>query len=113
MSASTTEALQARLQEGAAAMGLELSAPQLAQLMEFLALLQKWNKVYNPDGRARPAGNADPPPARQPGCSAALRRHLAQLAQVARCRAGVRLLDVGSGGGLPVWCLPFAALSWT
>lgn len=47
MSASTTEALQARLQEGAAAMGLELPAPQLAQLMEFLVLLQKWNKVYN------------------------------------------------------------------
>ena len=41
MNAPATEALQTRLQEGTAALGLDLSAPQLAQLIEFLALLQK------------------------------------------------------------------------
>ena len=40
MSASTTEALQARLQEGAAAMGWSCPPRSLSQLMEFLALLQ-------------------------------------------------------------------------
>ena len=96
MSASTTEALQARLQEGAAAMGLELSAPQLAQLMEFLALLQKWNKVYNLTAVRNPEEMLTHHLLDSLAAVAPLRRHLAQQGG-----AGRRLLDVGSGGGLP------------
>ena len=96
MSAPTTEALQARLQQGAAAMGLELSAPQLAQLMEFLALLQKWNKVYNLTAVRNPEEMLTHHLLDSLAAVAPLRRHLAQQGG-----AGRRLLDVGSGGGLP------------
>ena len=93
MSASTTESLQARLQEGAAAMGLELSAPQLAQLMEFLALLQKWNKVYNLTAVRDP----------QEMLTHHLLDSLAVVGPLRRQTGGhaVKLLDVGSGAGLP------------
>ena len=102
MSASITEALQARLQEGAAAMGLELSAPQLAQLMEFLALLQKWNKVYNLTAVRDPQEMLTHHLLDSLAAVLPLRRHLAQLAQSGAVQGrGVRLLDVGSGGGLP------------
>ena len=47
MSVLTPDALKARLQEGVHALGLGLTDAQTAQLMDFLALLQKWNKVYN------------------------------------------------------------------
>ena len=42
-----SDVLTERLRAGAQALALELSDVQLAQLLEFLALLQKWNKVYN------------------------------------------------------------------
>lgn len=99
MSASTTEALQARLQEGAAAMGLELSAPQLAQLMEFLALLQKWNKVYNLTAVRDPQEMLTHHLLDSLAAVGPLRRHVA--AQAGEGGGAVRLLDVGSGGGLP------------
>ena len=38
---------QQRLAEGATALGLNLSAAQHAQLLAYLDLLAKWNKVYN------------------------------------------------------------------
>ena len=97
MSASTTEALQARLQQGAAAMGLELSAPQLAQLMEFLALLQKWNKVYNLTAVRDPQEMLTHHLLDSLAAVLPLQRHVAQ----AGLAVPVRLLDVGSGGGLP------------
>ena len=90
MSASTTEALQARLREGAAAMGLELSAPQLAQLMEFLALLQKWNKVYNLTAVRNPEEMLTHHLLDSLAAVAPLQRHLAEQGG-----AGQRLLDVG------------------
>ena len=46
------DALQNRLQTGAAALGLALDAAQLTLLMDFLVLLQKWNKVYNLTARS-------------------------------------------------------------
>lgn len=97
MSASTTEALQARLQEGAAAMGLELSAPQLAQLMEFLALLQKWNKVYNLTAVRDPQEMLTHHLLDSLAVVAPLQRQLAAVGKA----AGATLLDVGSGAGLP------------
>ena len=35
------------LQAGAAELGLDLDGAQLQQLLAYLDLLQKWNKVYN------------------------------------------------------------------
>ena len=40
-------ALEHTLRSGAQALALDLSEAQIAQLLDFIALLQKWNKVYN------------------------------------------------------------------
>ncbi|MGP1692611.1 MAG: 16S rRNA (guanine(527)-N(7))-methyltransferase RsmG, partial [Giesbergeria sp.] len=42
-----SEALRAGLEQGACALGLKLTEIQIGQLLDFLALLQKWNRVYN------------------------------------------------------------------
>ena len=39
--------LRKQLEQGAQALQLNLSTAQVDQLMAFLDLLQKWNKVYN------------------------------------------------------------------
>lgn len=101
MSAVLPADIQPRLESGLAALGLELSAPQVTALMDFLALLQKWNKVYNLTAVRDPHEMLthhllDSLAAVQP-----LRRHVAQLQASGAVQAGVRLLDVGSGGGLP------------
>ena len=41
------DALRKQLQAGADALALGLTEAQITQLLEFLSLLQKWNKVYN------------------------------------------------------------------
>ena len=89
-------ALAGQLRAGAEALGLVLHEEQLTRLLDFMALLQKWNKVYNLTA-VRGAGEMlthhllDSLAAVAP-----LRRHLAEQGG-----AGQRLLDVGSGGGLP------------
>jgi 16S rRNA (guanine527-N7)-methyltransferase len=76
-----------------AALGLAPSPAQLEQLAAYLALLQRWNATYNLTAVRDPAQM--------------LTHHLADcLAVVAPVRAGLgdrtaRVLDVGSGGGLP------------
>jgi len=47
MSAAVRAGLREALQAGATALQLELSAAQIDQLLDYLELLQKWNKVYN------------------------------------------------------------------
>ena len=85
------------LQHGAVALGLDLTQEQLGRLLDYLGLLQKWGKVYNLTA-VRQAGEM-------------LTHHLLdsmavisplhrQLAELSRTNP-VRLLDVGSGAGLP------------
>jgi 16S rRNA (guanine527-N7)-methyltransferase len=92
-----SEALAERLRAGAQALALELSQAQLAQLLEFLALLQKWNKVYNLTAVREPQEMLTHHLLDSLAAVAPLRRHIVQ----AGLAAPVRLLDVGSGGGLP------------
>ncbi len=98
MSVLTPDALKTRLQEGIQALGLGLTDAQTAQLMDFLALLQKWNKVYNLTAVRDPQEMLTHHLLDSLAAVAPLRRHAATLAQGG---VGVRLLDVGSGGGLP------------
>ena len=74
-----------------ASLGLAPSATQVNALLRYMALLQHWNATYNLTAVRDPA--------------AMLTQHLADcLAVVAPLQAhaaGGRLLDVGSGGGLP------------
>ena len=97
-------ALEHTLRSGAQALALELSEAQIAQLLEFIALLQKWNKVYNLTSVREPAEMMTHHLLDSLAAVAPLRRHLATLVQgdISPCQsASLRLLDVGSGGGLP------------
>ena len=91
------DVLMERLRAGAEALALGLDDAQLARLMEFLALLQKWNKVYNLTAVRDPEEMLTHHLLDSLAAVAPLRRHVAQ----AGLPAPVRLLDVGSGGGLP------------
>ncbi|MGJ7612936.1 MULTISPECIES: 16S rRNA (guanine(527)-N(7))-methyltransferase RsmG [unclassified Variovorax] len=80
------------LRAGAAAMGLTLSDSQGEQLLAYGTLMLKWNKVYNLTALRDPAS--------------VLTHHLldslAAIAPLQREWPGEgKLLDVGSGGGLP------------
>jgi 16S rRNA (guanine527-N7)-methyltransferase len=80
------------LQEGAAALDVDLSEQQGEALLAYGALILKWNKVYNLTALKDPAS--------------VLTHHLldslAVLAPLRRAWPGpARLLDVGSGAGLP------------
>jgi 16S rRNA (guanine527-N7)-methyltransferase len=85
-----------RLREGAAMLGEALSDGQVDQLLAYLDLLQRWNATYNLTAvREREAMLTQ----HLLDCIAvvpALRRWLAQSHA-----AAARVLDVGSGGGLP------------
>jgi 16S rRNA (guanine527-N7)-methyltransferase len=89
MSVNLAEGLSA----GVRALGLDLGLDQQQRLLDYVALIQKWNKVYNLTALRDPADM--------------LTHHLLDsltavvpLTRYTQGRA-VRLLDVGSGGGLP------------
>ena len=84
---------QRRLAEGATALGLSLAPAQHAQLLAYLDLLAKWNKVYNLTAVRDPAEML----------THHLLDSLAVIAPLVRHTQGgaARVLDVGSGGGLP------------
>lgn len=88
-----TAALAAQLDTSLQALALPLSAAQQQSLLDYLDLLAKWNKVYNLTAVREP--------------ESMLRLHLldslAALPALLRHTQGqtTRVLDVGSGGGLP------------
>ncbi|HSV45462.1 MAG TPA: 16S rRNA (guanine(527)-N(7))-methyltransferase RsmG [Ramlibacter sp.] len=88
-----TAALADRLCQGLAELGLDLPTAQVDQLMAYLGLIQKWNKVYNLTA-VRDASEM---------LSHHLLDSLAVIPSLRRHTGGipVRLLDVGSGAGLP------------
>ena len=82
------------LREGARRLGIDLSDAQRDQLLRFLSLLGRWNQTYNLTAVRSPALMLTH---HVLDCLAALpplRREVGTL-------AGRRLLDVGSGAGLP------------
>jgi len=79
------------LQAAATQLGLELSDTQLDQLLAYLALLQKWNKVYNLTAVRDPAQML----------SHHLIDSLSVITPLQKHGAPARLMDVGAGGGLP------------
>jgi len=85
-----------KLAAGVVQMGLQISDEAQQLLLSYLALLDKWNKVYNLTA-VRDA-------------SEMVTLHLLDSLSVLPYIKGPRLLDVGSGGGLPgivlAICLP-------
>lgn len=81
------------LATGLSALGLDLSVEQQQQLLDYVALIAKWNKVYNLTAVRDP--------------EAMLTQHLLDSLAVLPHLAGVnRIIDIGSGAGLPG--IPFA-----
>jgi 16S rRNA (guanine527-N7)-methyltransferase len=86
-------AQEVRLRAAARALGLQLDEGQIAKLLAYLDLITKWNKVYNLTAVRDP--------------EEMLVQHLfdslAVIEPLRRQTAGrpLRLLDVGSGAGLP------------
>ena len=81
------------LKSGATELGLSLSDAQFEQLLGYLALIQKWNKVYNLTAVRDP----------QEMLTHHLLDSLTAVAPLVRHTKGqpAKVLDVGSGGGLP------------
>lgn len=80
--------VERQLASGIAALGLELPAQAWDQLLRYLALLQKWNRVYNLTA------------IREPG--RLVTHHLLDcLAAMPHVPGTSTLVDVGSGAGLP------------
>lgn len=101
--AATNDSLRQQLQAGVDALALGLTDAQITLLMDFLALLQKWNKVYNLTAVRDPQEMMTHHLLDSLAAVAPLRRHAGVLAGEGEGEGNgaVRLLDVGSGGGLP------------
>lgn len=89
---ATSQAQREQLEKGAQALGLDLSPTQIDQLLDYGSAILKWNKVYNLTALRDPA--------------LVITHHLldslASVPALARQQPGAgRLLDVGSGAGLP------------
>ena len=81
------ESHRAQLEQGLLAMGVALPGQSVEQLMNFLRVLLKWNKVYNLSAITDP--------------EQMVRLHLLDSLSVLPYLFGERSIDVGTGAGLP------------
>jgi len=82
-----TAALFTQLQQGCEALGIVLNSQQQQLLVDYVGLLDKWNKVYNLTSVRDPAQM--------------MSRHILDSLAVLPYISAPTLLDVGTGGGLP------------
>lgn len=76
-----------RLSKGAQQMGVAIDEQQISQLTDYLTLFKKWNKAYNLSAIREVSQMVD--------------RHLLDSLSVVPYIEGKRVIDVGTGGGLP------------
>ena len=91
-----TQPFKEALQQGAQTLGLSLNDTQIAQLLGYHALIQKWNKVYNLTAIRDPAEMLTHHLLDSLAIVAPLFRQIRQTSGSA-----VSMLDVGAGAGLP------------
>ncbi|HSC13656.1 MAG TPA: 16S rRNA (guanine(527)-N(7))-methyltransferase RsmG [Gammaproteobacteria bacterium] len=87
MPAESSTISSAELRRRLAAVGFDVTAGESAALEKFVALLLRWNKVYNLTGVR--------------GADEVVDRHLVESFALRALVQGTRIADVGSGGGLP------------
>ena len=87
-----------QLSEGLAGLGLNLSAQTQGRLLQYLALLSKWNRTYNLTAIREP--------------SRLVSHHLLDSLAVVAHLEGSSIVDVGSGAGLPGIPLAVARPEW-
>jgi 16S rRNA (guanine527-N7)-methyltransferase len=81
------EQLKQQLLQGCDTLGLKLTEMQIGQLLTYVQLLDKWNKVYNLSSVRDP--------------QEMISRHILDSLAVLPYLSGASLLDVGTGAGLP------------
>lgn len=81
------ESLSAQLQRGLGELPFTLPPEAGQKLLDFIAVLEKWNKAYNLTAVRKPA--------------LMISRHLLDSLVIVPYLHGQRILDVGSGPGLP------------
>jgi 16S rRNA (guanine527-N7)-methyltransferase len=92
------EPLAESVAEGIAALGVPVPAAAQAKLLDYLALIAKWNRVHNLTAVRDSAKMVT--------------HHLLDSLAVLPHLAGPRVLDVGSGAGLPGIVLAIAQPAW-
>ena len=90
--------LEQILSSGLAEAGLQLDAQARELLLAYVALLAKWNRVYNLTSVRKPQDM--------------LTRHILDSLVVLPFVKGPRVLDVGTGAGLPGLVLAIARPDW-
>ncbi len=92
---TTRAALQTKLEQGIDALGLQLPADAVTRLLDYLALLERWNAAYNLTAIRDPAEMVT--------------RHLLDALAILPYVQGETLADLGTGPGLPGIPLAIAA----
>lgn len=90
--------LEQELEAGLAQLGLALSTGQIARLNQYLALLNKWNKTYNLTAVRE--------------TERMVAYHVLDSLSALPHIQGARVLDVGSGGGMPGMLFAIARPDW-
>ena len=85
---SNRDEFSALLNQGAAKLAISLSARQIEKLLDYLALLVKWNSVYNLTSIRDPQ-------------QMVIQHLLDAMSSLFAFKGAKKVLDVGTGGGLP------------
>ena len=85
---SNRDEFSALLNQGAAKLAISLSARQIEKLLDYLALLVKWNSVYNLTSVRDPQ-------------QMVIQHLLDAMSSLFAFKGAKKVLDVGTGGGLP------------
>lgn len=102
----THDAVVAHLARDCATLGLNLPPERLGLLAEYLAQMQRWNRTYNLTAIKNPEQMRVQHIVDSLAVVAPLAQRLATVAH------DVRIMDVGSGGGLPGVVLAVARPDW-